>query len=136
MFRLMVAESSDLVTWINPRQLHDRAGMGKFDLAFGGVLLVYEANPAGIGPSVAVCFYGTVDAFLSGASCKRQFLAGRSLSSFAEGTPRKKKRFFLRGPPSSGGTPAPRRNFEHFGSKIVAALIKRNKQAPISPKPI
>merc|ERR1712008_34554 len=60
--------------------------MGKFEFAFGGVLLVYEANPDGVGPSVAVCFYSSVDAFLS-ASFDKQFLAARSLSSFAEGTP-------------------------------------------------
>jgi len=86
-FRLMVAESTDMIAWGNSVQLHDRASMGKLSFAFGGVLLVYEANVDGVGPSVAVCFYSSLAEFLSAAPCAQEFTAPHSLSSSAEGTP-------------------------------------------------
>eukprot|EP01094_Clydonella_sp_ATCC50884_P029217 TRINITY_DN9072_c2_g1_i1.p1 TRINITY_DN9072_c2_g1~~TRINITY_DN9072_c2_g1_i1.p1 ORF type:complete len:434 (+),score=113.39 TRINITY_DN9072_c2_g1_i1:75-1376(+) len=88
-FNLYLAESKDLVTWSVVCLLSERASMGKFYLGTGagGVLLLYEANADGRGPSVAAAWYKSEAAFRAGAQPDRFFLSDRTLSSAAEGTP-------------------------------------------------
>ncbi|CAE7504783.1 unnamed protein product [Symbiodinium natans] len=61
--------------------------MGQFYVLSSGVLLLYEQNGAG-GPSVAVSYYATMEAFLNGQSDPKTFVSEQTICiGNAEGTP-------------------------------------------------
>lgn len=88
MFDVYSATSPDLASWQTQTRLLRRASMPKlYTNTLGGVLVLYEANTVGVGPSVAAAWFPTVAAVLAGAAPDFSFVSQRTLSGFAEGTP-------------------------------------------------
>jgi hypothetical protein len=91
-FDLYTARSSgsSLGKWVAGSRIATRASMGKVYLSpggMGGVLILFEANTAGVGPSVAASWWPEVSAMIAGSKASQHFLSTRSLSKCAEGTP-------------------------------------------------
>lgn len=88
-FDVYVATSPTLANWTTVALLRERASMAKVyaDTPMGGVLLLFECNTEGYGPSVGAAWYSTAAAFRRGAPAASTFVSNRTLSQYAEGTP-------------------------------------------------